>query len=354
MELNDLMNAPGEWLKGIGPEHDIVISTRIRLARNFSGFHFSNLLEDDEMRKSLINMVSEAVDKTPMMKERIFLDNLKLSPLDNEFLVERHLISRDHAREKRQRAVCFTPSEAVSLMILEEDHLRIQMLQSGFNLVEAWRIIDLLDSELEKNLPFAFHPQFGYVTACPTNVGTGIRVSSMLHLPALVMVKQLNKVLQALQKLNLAARGMYGEGTQAMGNFFQISNQITLGQDEADIIDGLERVIKQIIEHEREARRALVQKKRLRLEDQIWRAIGILKGARIISSGETMSLLSMARLGMDLEMIRGINTPKLNELFLLVQPAHLQKTSGRSLITRDRDVRRAELVRDRLKSVELV
>ncbi len=351
--LDNLINAPGEWLKGEGPESDIVISSRIRLARNFTGFFFSNILEGAP-RIQLINMVRQSAEKTPLLKTSEFFQNDKLTAIDNEFLVERHLISREHAREKRERAICFTTNEMISLMILEEDHLRIQIIQSGFKLKEVWEIMDKLDSELEKNLPYAFHPEFGYLTACPTNVGTGIRVSSMLHLPALVMTKQLNKVLQALQKMNLAARGMYGEGTQATGNFYQISNQITLGQDEPDIIDGLDKVIKQIIGHERDARHALFQSRKVRLQDQIGRALGVLKNSYIISSTETMTLLSMTRLGLDLMLIRGMNTKMLNELFLLSQPSHLQRLAKKSLSAKDRDIRRAQLVRERLKSVELV
>ena len=352
MKLEELLNAPGEWLKGSGPEHDIVISSRIRLARNFSGFQFSNRLENNR-RENLIRDVETAVEKCAMFKQRLFLRNDRLETVDNELLLERHLISREHALDKRARAVCITPNEILSLMVLEEDHLRIQTIQSGFNLVDVWRLIDKLDSDLEKHLSYAFHPEFGYLTACPTNVGTGIRVSSMLHLPALVMTKQLNRVLTALQKLNLVARGMYGEGTQATGNFFQISNQVTLGQTETDVIESLESDIRQIIEHEREARTQLLEKKRLHLEDQVWRAIGVLKGARMISSADTMSLLSMTRLGMDLNLVQGIHTKMLNELFLLIQPAHMQRLSKRTLSAKERDQRRAELVRFHLKPVEL-
>ncbi|MBI4430683.1 MAG: protein arginine kinase [Candidatus Omnitrophica bacterium] len=350
--LDELINVPGEWLRAEGPESDIVISSRIRLARNFSGFFFSNILEG-EARRQLIEMVREAIAKTSLLKESEFFYNDKLTAVDNEFLVERHLISREHAREKRERAVCLMKDEIISLMILEEDHMRIQMLQSGFKLKEVWGTMDTLDSQLEKSLPYAFHPEFGYLTACPTNVGTGIRISSMLHLPALVMIKQLSKVLQALQKMNLAARGMYGEGTQATGNFFQISNQITLGLDELDIVDSLEKVIRQIIGHEREARQALLKSRKFRLQDQIGRALGILKNSYIISSNETMTLLSMARLGLDLSLIGGMNTRMLNELFLLIQPSHLQRIAKRTLSAKERDIRRAELVRERLKSVEL-
>lgn len=351
--LDELIKSTGGWLKGEGPESDIVISSRIRLARNFQGFFFSNILEGGS-RVQLIEMVRGAADKATALDSSEFFYNDKLTAIDNEFLVERHLISKEHANEKRERAVCMTRDETTSLMILEEDHLRIQVLQSGFKLREVWKSIDELDSALEKNLPYAFHSEFGYLTACPTNVGTGIRVSSMMHLPALVMTKQLNKVLQALQKMNLAARGMYGEGTQATGNFFQISNQITLGQDEMDIIEDLEKVIKQIIGHEREARHALLQSRKMRLQDQIGRALGTLKNSYIISSTETMTLLSMTRLGLDVSLIYGMDTRMLNELFLLIQPSHLQRLAKKSLSAKERDVRRAQLIRERLKSVELL
>jgi protein arginine kinase len=328
------------------------MSSRMRLARNIQGFPFSHRLTKEQAEEA-IHLVEAAVNQSPYFKDSFFLRGRELNTLDKQFLMERHLISHEHATSKSEIAVCVSPDEVLALMILEEDHLRIQIFQSGFNLWEAWRTVDATDTSLEKVLPFAFHATLGYVCACPTNVGTGLRASVMMHLPALVMTKQVNKILQALSKLNLATRGMYGEGTQASGNFFQFSNQVTLGQSESDIIDSLERVIRQIIEHEKEARQILLSKKRDKLEDQIWRALGALKTARYISSRETISHLSLVRLGMDLQIIKGMDRRKLNELFIMTQPAHLQKSCGRLLSAAERDFERARLLRDELKSVDL-
>ncbi len=238
-------------------------------------------------------------------------------------------------------------------MVLEEDHLRSQVFQSGLNLIEAWRLMDRIDTELETRLPYSFHTNLGYLTACPTNVGTGLRASCMLHLAGLMMTKQVNKVLQALSKLNLAARGFFGEGTQASGNFFQFSNQLTLGQNEGEIVDGLERVMRQVVEHEKEARRYLLEKKPGKVEDQIWRAVGSLKSARLISSNEALSLLSLTRLGVDLGFIPNLSKANLNALFLFTQPAHLQKLFEDDFNSAERDYKRAELFRERLKEIKL-
>ncbi len=350
--LKDLVKMPCEWLRGTGPESDIVVSSRVRIARNVGEFLFTHRLTGAR-RADLVRNVQAALKKSPYFKDSLFLKNSSLSSVDNEFLLERHLISQEHARQGQERAVCFSANEVVSLMLLEEDHLRLQVIQSGFNLIECWRIGREIDLDLERSLDFAFDARLGYLTACPTNVGTGLRASCMMHLPALVMTKQVNKVLSALAKLNLATRGLYGEGTQASGNFFQFSNQITLGQKEEDIVDNLERVIKQILDHEREARRVLVSEKRDKVEDQIWRAFGILKTARSISSAEATSLLSMVRLGVDLEILKPLARERLSEIFVLTQPAHLQKISDRILNAGERDIQRAELIRSKLKDVAL-
>ena len=352
-ELDSLMKSTCEWLRGKGEASDIVMSSRMRLARNIQGFSFTPRLSTGESEE-LIDLVESGVKQCQLLKDSFFLRQNDLSSLDRQFLLERHLVSHEHATTKEEMAVCFTKNEVAAIMILEEDHLRIQVLQSGLNLQETWSIINKIDSELENLIPFSFHPSLGYLTACPTNVGTGLRASCMMHLPALVMTKQVNKVLQALSKLNLAARGMYGEGTQPSGNFFQFSNQITLGQSESEIIDSLDRVIRQIIEHEKEARQILLAKKRDKLEDQVWRGLGILRTARFISSRETTSQLSMVRLGVDLGIVKGLERSKLNELFIMIQPSHLQKHCKRVLSSTERDFERAALLRRELKSVELL
>lgn len=350
--LNHFLSSTCAWLRGSGPENDIVISSRIRLARNIDGYLFSEKLDVAE-QQHLVEEVERAAQESSFLKDSYFFEYKSLKDLDRQFLLERHLISREHATEKGEKALVVSANEVVSIMILEEDHLRSQVFQSGLNLIEAWRLMNQIDSDFEKRLPFAFDATLGYLTACPTNIGTGLRASSMMHLPGLVMTKQLNKVLQALTKLNLAARGFFGEGTEATGNFFQISNQQTLGSREEEIVDGLEQVIKQVIQHERDARNYLLEKRRDRLEDQIWRAVGALKSARLISSQEALSLLSLVRLGTDLGFIQNFGTANLNTLLLLTQPAHLQKLGGETLNTSERDQKRAELFRARLKDIEL-
>ncbi|MCX5687650.1 MAG: ATP--guanido phosphotransferase, partial [Candidatus Omnitrophica bacterium] len=236
----------------------------------------------------------------------------------------------------------------ISIMINEEDHLRMQVMKSGFNLKEAWQIINDIDTELGNSLDFAYSVDFGYLTACPTNTGTGMRASVMLHLPSLVMTKQIGKVLQAITKLSLTARGLYGEGTEASGNFFQISNQVSLGHKEEDIIDNIDRIIKQIVDHEQSARETLLLQNKEALEDRIWRAYGTLKSAHIITSTETIDLLSLARLGVDLGVIKQADRTLINELFVVTQPAHLQKLEKKKLSPNQRDVKRAEIIREKL------
>lgn len=350
--ISHFLTSTCEWLRGTGPESDIVLSSRIRLARNLSGYRFSEKLEPTE-QQHLIEEVERSVSAVDMLKDSYFIEYKDLKDLDRQFLLERHLISREHASEKGEKALVISKNEVVGIMILEEDHLRSQVFQSGLNLLEAWRLMDKVDTSLEAKLPFSFHPELGYLTACPTNVGTGLRASCMVHLAGLMMTKQVNKVLQALSKLNLAARGFFGEGTQAAGNFFQFSNQQTLGQQESEIVDGLERVMRQVIEHEKEARNYLLGKRRGKLEDQIWRAVGTLKSARLISSSEALGLLSLMRLGLDLGFISNLNKTNLNALFLFTQPAHLQKLGKADMNSSERDQKRAELLRTHLKAVEL-
>ena len=272
-----------------------------------------------------------------------------LAPLDRLFLVERHLISREHAFGKGPRGVGLGDRETISIMVNEEDHLRIQGLRSGFHLRAAWESVNEVDSRLEKRLNYAFDSQFGYLTVCPTNVGTGMRVSVMLHLPALVMTRQIEKVFQAVSKINLAVRGFYGEGTQASGDFYQISNQPTLGKSETEIIANVERIIPKIIEYERTVRQGLLDQKRAVVEDKVWRAYGMLQTARTIDSEETMDLLSALRMGVNLSLIPDVPISTVNELFISTQPAHLQKLERHELDSPERDIARAAFIRSRLR-----
>ncbi len=347
MDLNDLQTSAGEWLGGTGPDSDIVMSSRVRLARNLAEFPFLSRATPKDRGQIERRIQTELKRALPAPDLRYF-SLPPLPPVDRQFLVERHLISREHAYGKGPRGVCLGGGETISIMVNEEDHLRLQALRSGFQLRSTWEQVDDVDSRLEKVLDFAFSPQFGYLTVCPTNVGTGMRASVMLHLPALVMSQQINKVFQAVSKINLAVRGLYGEGTQASGDFYQFSNQPTLGKSELEIIETIERVIPKIIEYERTVREQLVEQRREVIEDKVWRAYGMLQTARTINSEETMDLLSAVRLGVNLKIIRDVGISTVNELFILTQPAHLQKLERSELNGPERDITRATYIRNRL------
>jgi len=348
MKLDELLHHTSEWLKGTGPHADIVISSRIRLARNLQQYPFPHWANKKQGEEILVK-VEEAVKKSGSLNNMTTFILAELDSVDKQFLVERHLMSLEHAQKKNSKAVIIDEDEIISIMINEEDHIRIQLMQSGFNLFEAWEIINKIDDSLSKELAFAFTPEWGYLTACPTNAGTGMRGSVMLHLPALVMTRQISRVLAAIAKLSFTTRGLYGEGTQATGNFFQISNQVSLGHNEQEIIESINSLIRQIIEQEAQARESLLTREKAVLEDRINRSLGILRSARIISSQETIELMSMVRLGNDLGMFNDIDRRIINELFIITQPAHLQKIENRKISSQERDIKRAEIVRERLK-----
>jgi protein arginine kinase len=278
----------------------------------------------------------------------LYIDVGKLEHIDRQFLVERQLISREHADASGARAVVIDPAEKFSLMINEEDHLRLQVMQSGLNLRSAWEQMNHLDDLIEEQVTYAFSDRLGYLTACPTNVGTGIRVSVMLHLPGLVITRQIEKVFKSLQKINLAVRGLYGEGSQAMGDFYQISNQITLGQTEEELITKVADIVPVLIEYERQARDFLIRESHETLHDRVSRAFGILRTAQTISSEETMALLSSVRMGINLGLIGDLGIPTVNKLLIHTQPAHLQKLSGVELDQSDRNIERASYLRRHL------
>jgi len=348
MRLDDLLNHTSEWLKGSGPHSDIVISSRIRLARNLDKVPFPHMA-DKEQGEQLLQTVQEAIQRINYPKNIAIFKLADLDSVDKQFLIERHLMSYEHAQKSDQKAVAVDQDEILSVMINEEDHIRCQLMQSGFNLHEAYQIIDKVDDLLAKELPFAFLHDWGYLTACPTNTGTGMRGSVMLHLPALVMTRQIERVLAAISKLSFTTRGFYGEGTQAAGNFFQISNQVSLGHSEEEIIDNINGLIRQIIEQESQTRELLLSKNKAMLEDRVYRSYGILKNAYIISSEETIELLSMVRLGSDLGILKDIDRGIINELFITTQPGHLQKVESKKLSSQERDIKRAELIRTKLK-----
>ncbi len=348
MELNDLLNHTSEWLKGTGPNSDIVLSSRIRLARNLDKLPFPHWADKKENEQVLAS-VEAALAKTEYLQKLTLFKLSDMDSVDRQFLVERHLMSLEHAQKTNAKAVAVDSEEIIAIMINEEDHVRMQVMRSGFNLLEAWEVISALDDALARLLPLAYMPDWGYLTACPTNAGTGMRGSLMLHLPALVMTRQIDRVLAAIGKLSFTARGLYGEGTQATGNLFQISNQVSLGHSESDILENINGIIRQIIEQEQQARDTIFSKNKAVLEDRVNRSLGILKSARIISSQETTELLSMVRLGRDLGIIKDIDQRRINELFITTQPAHLQKIENKKLSSEERDVKRAELIRSSLK-----
>lgn len=353
MHLDDLASSSGEWLKGTGPESDIVISSRIRLARNLADFPFiSRTTETDreEIEKTLRTHISSLQESGQFPKQTLYLDVNELEEVDRQFLVERQLVSRELAESEGARAVVIDPAERFSVMINEEDHLRFQVMHSGLDLGSTWRQINELDDLIEEQATYAFHEKLGYLTACPTNVGTGVRVSVMLHLPALVITRQIEKVFKSLQKINLAVRGLYGEGSQAMGDFYQISNQITLGMTEEELTKKVSDVVPVLIDYERQAREFLVRESHETLHDRVSRAYGILRTAQTISSEETMHLLSSVRMGINLGLISDLEIPTINKLFIHTQPAHLQKLSGIELDKSDRDIERASYLRRHLSS----
>ena len=351
MKLSDLTTRAGEWLRGSGPMSDVVISSRIRLARNVGGSVFVNRLSPVK-RREVERRVRDAIIQSHIAEKLIYVDLEQATDNDRQLLVERHLISKQHAAAEGARGVAITDDETVSIMVNEEDHLRLQVLRSGFQLDEAWEQIDQLDNTLDEQLEFAFHPRFGYLTACPTNVGTGIRVSVMLHLPAMKLTGEIEKVFRAAKELKLAVRGLYGEGTEATGDFYQVSNQTTLGKDEADIIANFrDRVIPKIIQYEQQARRKLMDERAPAVEDKIFRALGILKSARMLAGEEVLFLLSHLRLGVTMGRIKSADVKLMNELFLMTQQAHLQRMLGKSLEGDARRVARADFVRSKLATV---
>ncbi len=342
-------DALSEWMKGKGPENDVVISSRIRLARNLRSEPFP-MLSTNLQSKEVLDQVLAAIHDQDMDHlgplEPIHLDDL--NELEKRVLVEKHLISPNLANESRNGAVILSENESISIMVNEEDHLRIQCLYPGFQIKEAWELANDIDDHFECQLNYAFDEKRGFLTSCPTNVGTGLRASVMMHLPALVLTHQINRILSAISQVGLAVRGLYGEGSEAIGNVFQISNQITLGQSEAEIIDNLFSVAKQIVEHERAAREKLMFESKMEITDRVKRSYGILSHAAIMDSKEAAQRLSDVRLGIDLGLIEDVSANVMNELMVMTQPGFLQQYSGEKLTADERDIRRAGMIRERL------
>ncbi|MGI5920564.1 MAG: protein arginine kinase [Syntrophomonadaceae bacterium] len=350
MSVSDLLNSSYvKWMDGAGPESDIVISSRIRLARNLSNIPFPHLL-DQEKGQQCIDIITEAwkkaADKELKGMELITFD--QLTALDRQILVEKHLTSPNHVTTNSSfRGLLVNGDGSAAIMINEEDHLRLQCLLPGLQLDECYRCLQLLDDGLERSLSYAFDERRGYLTSCPTNVGTGMRASVMLHLPAIAMAGQTQMIFQNISQLGLTVRGLYGEGTEIVGNLYQLSNQITLGQTEEDITSNLTTIAKQIVDQERLVRNNLKKEMNYQLEDRIGRAYGTLTNARVISSNEAMTLLSDVRLGIDLGIIKSIKPFALNEMEVAIRPAHLQKKVGQEMDPLHRDVKRAEVIKEK-------
>ncbi len=350
MTIDNLTKQTGEWLRGEGPYSDVVISSRIRLARNIAGFPFLSKASDSD-RKQIFRLLSDCIGDLEFGQENLIVDIEDAQEIDRQLLVERHLISRQHAEGEGTRGVAVSAGEKRALMINEEDHLRIQTMRSGLQLIPLFEEINALDDSLESQVEYAFDKRLGFLTACPTNVGTGIRVSVMLHLPALKITNHIEQMFRAAKDLKLAVRGLYGEGTDAIGDFFQVSNQVTLGLSEEQIVDEFAtKTIPQFVEYELAARNTLLKERVHLLDDKIWRAYGTLENARALSSDETLFLLSHLRMGVSMGRCQKIDTDQINRMFISVQPAHLQKLTGRRLGGEERSVARAEFLRQSLAS----
>lgn len=354
MTLQNFMNeAISPWMREDGPDSDIVLSSRIRLARNFADAAYPIIAEKEELEK-IREFIEKEYEHQSFQEytDFQFVPMHDLSSIEKRVLVEKHLISPHLAKHSETAASLISKSEQVSVMINEEDHIRIQLYFPGFQLSKALEKAFELDDWLEEKINYAYDETRGYLTSCPTNVGTGMRASVMMHLPALTFTQQINRMIPAINQLGLVVRGIYGEGSEAVGNIFQISNQITLGKSEEDIVQDLQSVVRQLIEQERSARSTIMEQSSTRLEDRIYRSYGVLKYSRIIESAEASKCLSNVRLGIDLGMIKHVSRSILNELMILTQPGFLQQYAKKTLTPKERDVRRATLIRERLKLEE--
>lgn len=339
---------PGAWLHGTGPENDIAICTRVRLARNLQGFPFAPSLKDDDS-EHLYDFITERLTK-PGLPESLSIHDLEpIEELERSMLVERHLISRELASSSRYTGVAVDADESVAIMINEEDHLRIQVFGSGLQPDAIWARSQRLDDTLMQRLPLAWSEEFGFLTSCPTNTGTGLRLSVMLHLPGLVWSEEIEKATNVAQKISLAVRGLYGEGSRALGDFYQVSNQITLGRNESQIQDDVMLAVSRIVQWEREVRTALLRgAARVRTLDRVHRAMGILERAQILTSEEALGCLSALRFGIHAQLVEGFTIEAVNKALLLSQPAHLQRYTHQVLQPEERDQRRAQLLRELL------
>lgn len=344
MTSNPLSGQELQWIKGDGPHADIVLSSRVRLARNLVDTPFPIRMTEEE-KERVRSQVVETLMGGRLLREGTVLSVSELDEAGREFLIERHLASRDLVANGRGGGLVVGSGGSISLLINEEDHFRIQTILSGLQIREGWKLAEQLEQEIARDLKFAYHDRFGFLTSCPTNAGTGLRASVLIHLPGLVLTREINKVLHGISQIGLTFRGLYGEGSQVVGNFFQISNQTTLGKTEDELIDQLTKLVGQVIEYEERARRVLARDALEEVEDKVWRAYGLLCYARTLSFEELMNLLSAVRLGAAMKLIPEVRIYTLNRLLLLSQRAHLELEEGRRLGEGVLEARRAELVR---------
>jgi protein arginine kinase len=348
LDLSLLPDGGMSWLEASGPENVLVLSTRIRLARNLQAQPFPGRASDDQ-RRAIMHDVLDAGRTSPVLASAATVEVDRLTELERLVLHERHLVSKElagigRASGSRAAAGLLTTGE-LGIMVNEEDHLRMQSLVSGFALADAYSRLERLDSDLGGRLPIAFHPEFGYLTACPTNTGTGLRASVLMHLPGLVLTKEIAKVLQGLSHVGLTFRGLYGEGSEVVGNFFQLSNQTTLGKSEEELLDHLGKMVEQVLVWERQARTVLQREAATVIEDKVWRAYAWLRYARRLPFDEAMNLLSGVRLGVGLNLISDVSVYTLNKLLIYTQPANLALQEGMDQDDPELDVRRATYVR---------
>jgi protein arginine kinase len=351
LDLSLLPDGGVNWLDASGDHAGIVLSTRVRLARNLEGFAFPGRARDGE-RLRILSRVREAVESSPHLRRNLLVRVDELGSEDRLLLHERHLISKELAgldlqHPVRSGAAVFL-GDGIGVMVNEEDHLRLQTMRSGFNLADAFADMQRIDEELGERVPFAFHDEFGFLTSCPTNTGTGLRASALIHLPGLVLTKEIIKTLEGLQTIGFTYRGLYGEGSEVVGNFFQISNQTTLGRTEEEIIDKLLQVLTTLIAREEEARRVLLRDAGYIIEDKLWRAYGTLRYARSLTFDEAMNFLSGVRLAVGLKLITGLSVYTLNKLLIFSQAAHLSHAEGRPLSESEANLARARYVRQAL------
>lgn len=350
MKVDDLLKQPGAWLAP-GKDTGTVVSSRIRLARNLKESAFPGWAGEEECER-IWKELRPVLESIKTIQNPFAMAMADLDELEKQVLFERHLISREQAEKGKGSGLVAAADESLAVMVNEEDHMRLQSMRPGLDLQQTWKAIDAVDTAIEKRVSYAFSARLGYLTACPTNVGTGLRASVMLHVPGLVLMNEISPIIKGMSKIGLTVRGLWGEGTEATGNMFQISNQITLGDSEEHIISNLEQIVLELVEHEKNARTRLMDRKEPVLKDHVGRAYGILSNAHILSSKEALDLLSGLRLGIDLGIFKNMNRRVIDELLLLTQPAHLQKVEDKKLRPKDRDRARATLVRARLAEAE--